>query len=240
MPPLVIDNVVGGYGGAPVLNGLSLTVGERERVGLFGPNGHGKTTLLRAVSGLLPLKGGSIRLFDKPIDGKTAASIVADGLIHVPQSNLLFPDMEVLETLRLGAQSHRARQNAAASLDSVLALFPRLAERRRQKIKTLSGGERQMVAVGVGLMGAPRLLALDEPTLGLSPKLKDELCVAIGAIAKSGLPLLLIEQDVEFLLELTDRLVMVSHGRCGVELDAKQGIDHATVMALYFGEEHVT
>ena len=156
MSPLVIDNVVGGYGGAPLLNGLSLTVGERERVGLFGPNGHGKTTLLRAVSGLLPLKDGSIRLFDKPIDGKPAASIVADGLIHVPQSNLLFPDMEVMETLRLGAQSPRARQNAAASLDSVLALFPRLAERRHQKIKTLSGGERQMVAVGVGLMGAPQ------------------------------------------------------------------------------------
>ena len=238
MPPLVIDNAVGGYGGAPVLNGLSLTVGERERVGLFGPNGHGKTTLLRAVSGLLPLQEGSIRLFDKPIDGKSPASIVADGLIQVPQSNLLFPEMEVLETLRLSAHSPRARQNAAASLDSVLTLFPRLAERRRQKVKTLSGGERQMVAIGVGLMGAPRLLALDEPTLGLSPKLKDELCVAIGAITKSGLPLLLIEQDVEFLLELADRLVMVSHGRCGVEVEAKQGIDHATIMALYFGEGH--
>ena len=127
MPPLVIDNVVGGYGGAPVLNGLSLTVGERERVGLFGPNGHGKTTLLRAVSGLLALKGGSIRLFDKPIDGKTAASIVADGLIHVPQSNLLFPDMEVLETLLLGAQSPRARQNWARCP----ADWPAVAQRRR-------------------------------------------------------------------------------------------------------------
>jgi branched-chain amino acid transport system ATP-binding protein len=238
MLPLVLDDLVAGYGGAPVLNGLSLKVKERERVGLFGPNGHGKTTLLRAISGLIRPSRGSIQLFDKPISGMAPAALVAGGLIHVPQSNLLFPEMEVLETLRLAAHSQRARQSAAASLDSVLTLFPRLAERRSQKIKTLSGGERQMVAIGVGLMGAPRLLALDEPTLGLSPRLKDELCVAIGNIAKSGLPLLLVEQDVEFLLDLTDRLVMVTHGRCGVEIDARQGIDHATIMALYFGEGH--
>ncbi|MBV8106940.1 MAG: ABC transporter ATP-binding protein [Hyphomicrobiales bacterium] len=238
MLPLVLDDLVAGYGAAPVLNGLTLEIGARERVGLFGPNGHGKTTLLRAISGLIAPSRGSIRLFDKPISGMSPAAIVAEGLIHVPQSNLLFPEMEVLETLRLAAHSARARQTTAASLEGVLTLFPRLAERRSQKIKTLSGGERQMVAIGVGLMGAPRLLALDEPTLGLSPKLKDELCVAIGDIAKSGLPLLLVEQDVEFLLELTDRLVMVTHGRCGVELDARQGIDHATIMALYFGEGH--
>jgi branched-chain amino acid transport system ATP-binding protein len=238
MLPLVLDDVIAGYGEAPVLNGLSLKVGERERVGLFGPNGHGKTTLLRAISGLIAPSRGRIRLFDKPITGMEPAAIVAEGLIHVPQSNLLFPEMEVLETLRLAAYSPRARQTAAASLDTVLSLFPRLAERRNQKIKTLSGGERQMVAIGVGLMGAPRLLALDEPTLGLSPKLKDELCVAIGDIAKSGLPLLLVEQDVEFLLDLTDRLVMVTHGRCSVEVDARQGIDPATIMALYFGEGH--
>ena len=238
MLPLVLDDLVAGYGAAPVLNGLTLEIGARERVGLFGPNGHGKTTLLRAISGLIAPSRGSIRLFDKPISGMSPAAIVAEGLIHVPQSNLLFPEMEVLETLRLAAHSSRARKTAAASLEGVLTLFPRLAERRSQKIKTLSGGERQMVAIGVGLMGAPRLLALDEPTLGLSPKLKDELCVAIGDIAKSGLPLLLVKQDVEFLLELTDRLVMVTHGRCGVELDARQGIDHATIMALYFGEGH--
>jgi branched-chain amino acid transport system ATP-binding protein len=236
MPALFLEDLVAGYGGAPVIDGLSLTVGDRERVGLFGPNGHGKTTLLRTISGLMATTRGSIRLFDRQINDLPPATIVAEGLIHVPQSNLLFPEMEVLETLRLAAHSPRARHAAASTLDAVLTLFPRLAERRKQKIRTLSGGERQMVAIGVGLMGAPRLLALDEPTLGLSPKLKEELCAAIDDIAKSGLPLLLVEQDVEFLMDLTDRLVMVTHGRCSVEIDAKQGIDHATIMALYFGE----
>ena len=236
MPALILEDVIAGYGGAPVLDGLSLVVGEHERVGLFGPNGHGKTTLLRVISGLLEPSGGSIRLFGALTSGMSPATIVSEGFIHVPQSNLLFPEMEVLETLRLAAHSHRARRAATSNLETVLALFPRLAERRNQKIRTLSGGERQMVAIGVGLMGAPRLLALDEPTLGLSPRLKDELGVAIADIAKFGLPMLLVEQDVEFLLELTDRLVIVTHGQCGVEIDVKQGIDHATIMSLYFGE----
>jgi branched-chain amino acid transport system ATP-binding protein len=108
---------------------------------------------------------------------KPLTEIVGRGLIHVPQSNLLFPEMEVLETLNLGARSNRARSDATSTIDKVLTLFPRLAERRKQKVRTLSGGERQMLAIGVGLMGAPRLLMLDEPTLGLSPKLKEELCV---------------------------------------------------------------
>src|SRR5271166_1322788 len=120
MPPLVIEDLVAGYGGAPVLDGLSLTVGEHERVGLFGPNGHGKTTLLRAVSGLLAPSRGSIRLFDALVNGMAPAAIVAEGLIHVPQSNLLFPEMEVLETLRLAAHSPRARHAAASTLDAVL------------------------------------------------------------------------------------------------------------------------
>ena len=238
MPALAVDGLVAGYGAAPVLDGMSLRVGDRERVGLFGPNGHGKTTLLRTISGLIAPTHGSMKLFGREIVGLAPAAIVAEGLIHVPQSNLLFPEMEVLETLRLGAHSPRARREAASSLETVLTLFPRLGQRRRQKVRTLSGGERQMLAIGVGLMGAPRLLALDEPTLGLSPKLKDELCSAIGDITKSGLPLLLVEQDVEFLMDLTDRLVMVTHGRSEVEIDARKGIDHAGIMALYFGEGH--
>jgi branched-chain amino acid transport system ATP-binding protein len=238
MPALAIEGLVAGYGAASVLNGISLSVGDRERVGLFGPNGHGKTTLLRTISGLIEPTRASIKLFGREIVGQAPAAIVAEGLIHVPQSNLLFPEMEVFETLRLAAHSPRARRKAAASLETVLTLFPRLAERRKQKVRTLSGGERQMLAIGVGLMGAPRLLALDEPSLGLSPKLKDELCAAIDDITKSGLPLLLVEQDVEFLMDLTDRLVMVTHGRCEIEIDARKGIDHASIMALYFGEGH--
>src|SRR5271154_3503413 len=150
MPALAVDGLVAGYGAAPVLDGMSLRVGDRERVGLFGPNGHGKTTLLRTISGLIAPTHGSMKLFGREIVGLAPAAIVAEGLIHVPQSNLLFPEMEVLETLRLGAHSPRARREAASSLETVLTLFPRLGQRRRQKVRTLSGGERQMLAIGVG------------------------------------------------------------------------------------------
>jgi branched-chain amino acid transport system ATP-binding protein len=202
-PILEVGQLVGGYGKVQVLRGLSLAVAEGERVGLFGPNGHGKTTLLKTISGLIRLWSGSIRFQGQSIERSSPGAIVGLGLIHVPQGNTLFPEMTVQETLELGAYAPRVRANKAHNLERVFALFPRLAERRRQFCKTLSGGERQMVSISVGLMGEPRLLVLDEPTLGLAPKVKDELCEAIGVISGSGVSLLLVEQDIEFLLTLT-------------------------------------
>jgi len=235
-PLLELERVSTGFGRVPVLHRVSLEVGPHERLGLFGPNGHGKTTLLRAISGLLPLWSGAIRFEGQTISGLSPKEIVGLGLIHVPQGNQLFPDMSVLETLRLGAFAPRARGQAGQNLERVLALFPKLAERRAQPVKTLSGGERQMVAIGVGLMGDPRLLMLDEPTLGLAPKIKDELCDAIAEISSGGVPMILVEQDVEFLLSLIQRLVMIDHGEAKMEISAEEGLRHDQIMAMYFGQ----
>lgn len=236
MPALLeIDALESGYGKTTVLHGIGLAVADGERLGLFGPNGHGKTTLLRTISGLLKPTRGSIRFGGEDIGGMEPRRIVAKGLIHVAQANQLFPELTVAENLALAAYGRGTTASEAATLVRIEALFPRLAERRGQTCRTLSGGERQMVAIGVGLMGAPRLLMLDEPTLGLSPRLKDELCEAILKIAADGLPLIVVEQDVEFLASVTDRLVMLEHGQTGIEVSSGDGLDHDRIMDLYFG-----
>ena len=257
MPALLeIDALESGYGKTTVLHGIGLAVADGERLGLFGPNGHGKTTLLNAISKLIPHRAGSVDFMGEPVGGisgllkPTRGSIrcggediggmeprriVAKGLIHVAQANQLFPELTVAENLALAAYGRGTTASEAATLARIEALFPRLAERRGQTCRTLSGGERQMVAIGVGLMGAPRLLMLDEPTLGLSPRLKDELCEAILKIAADGLPLLVVEQDVEFLASVTDRLVMLEHGQTGIEVSSGDGLDHDRIMDLYFG-----
>jgi branched-chain amino acid transport system ATP-binding protein len=237
---LIIEGMSGGYDASDVLEGISLRVGARERVGLFGPNGHGKTTLLNALSATLPRARGRIRFFGQDLAGLSAKAVVEAGLIHVPQANVIFPEMEIMETLELAsAWTARARAAKAENIDRVLGLFPRLAERKRQQAKTLSGGERQMLSVGVGLMCAPRMLMLDEPTLGLSPLLKDELAAAIGRISAEGMPILLVEQDIAFVLSLVDRMYLVDHGQIAREIDrsggAAAGLDHGDIMEMYFG-----
>ena len=165
-----VDNLVAGYSRIEVVHGISIEVPEDGRVGLFGPNGHGKTTLLRAISGLIERRSGTVRFGDMDLTGASSARMVEEGIVHVPQGSSLFPRMTVLEALTLGAYVGRAWGQRRRSLDKVLTIFPRLAERRSQRCRTLSGGERQMAAIGVGLMGCPRLLILDEPTLGLAPR----------------------------------------------------------------------
>jgi branched-chain amino acid transport system ATP-binding protein len=234
---LSVEGVKAGYGAITVLRDLSLRVGENESIGLFGPNGHGKTTLLRAISGLLAVAAGRITFAGADITNRRPAKIVGAGLIHSAQANTMFGDMAVAETLELAAFGRRARAECHRRMAEVLALFPRLAERKKQLARTLSGGERQMLSIGCALMCAPRLLMLDEPTLGLSPRLKEELAQAIGAIARTGVPLIVVEQDVEFLLALTDRLYMIEHGSVVREIAQSDGLDHAEVMQLYFGQE---
>jgi len=237
-PRLALDvrNLRAGYDSYDVLHGMSLHVGPNERIGLFGPNGHGKTTLLNAVSRLIRPTGGSVHFMDQPLENVGTRAIVERGLIHVPQANHLFPDMEILETLELAAFTRRARAEWKANLDYVLTLFPRLAERRKQQCKTLSGGERQMLSVGVGLMCAPLMLMLDEPTLGLSPKLKEELAAAIAGIGARGIPMLIVEQDIAFVLSLVDRMYFVDHGEIAREIDRGSDVDHGEIMDMYFGE----
>lgn len=232
---LTVDRVSAGYGQVPVLRGVSIHVGAGEAVGLFGPNGHGKTTLLRTVSGLLRPSGGTIRFDGAGIASARPSDIVGAGLVHAQQGNKLFGGMGVAETLELAAFTKRARPQKEAMLDRVYGLFPRLAERRRQFARTLSGGERQMLSIGCALMCVPRLLILDEPTLGLSPRLKEELAFAIDEIRDSGIPLIVVEQDVEFLLSLTDRLYLIEHGEVSREIGKADAPDHQEIMNMYFG-----
>ncbi len=232
---LDVADLTAGYGSVTVLRGLSLYVDKGENVGLFGPNGHGKSTLLRTVSGLMHATQGTITFDGVDVSQTRPSEIVASGLVQSQQGNTLFGDMEIAETLELAAFSRRARPEATANLARVYALFPRLAERRKQKAKTLSGGERQMLSIGAALMCAPRLLLLDEPTLGLSPRLKEELAEALKEISQA-VPLVVVEQDVELLLSLSDRLYLIEHGEVQREISKDNAPDHQEIMDMYFGE----
>jgi branched-chain amino acid transport system ATP-binding protein len=234
---LTVEGIDAGYGQVQVLRSMSITVGSGERVGLFGPNGHGKTTLLRAISGLLTPTAGSIRYRDRVISGMSVQHIVDLGVIHVPQGNVLFPKMSVLENLTLGAYSRRSWSDRASNVSRVFELFPRLGERRSQLSRTLSGGERQMLAIGVGLMGNPELLMLDEPSLGLAPKVKDELAAAIREIAASGVDLLLVDQDVNILQEICERHYLVEKGHVSLEITPDSPVEEGSVLEMYFGKQ---
>jgi branched-chain amino acid transport system ATP-binding protein len=208
---LEISGLVAGYGGAPVLRGVSITAAAGEVTAVLGANGVGKTTLNRAVSGLIGISGGSIRFDGETISGRRPGAIVGKGLIHVPEGRKIFPNMSVRENLELGSY-RRAKANRAANLEKAFTLFPRLRERTGQLAGTLSGGEQQMLAIGRGLMAEPRLLILDEPSLGLSPLLVEELFALIGRIAAEGLAVMLVEQNVVQSLELASRAYVLENG----------------------------
>jgi len=233
---LEIRDLTCGYGRIDVLHNISLAIGAHGNVGLFGPNGHGKTTLLRAVSGLIRPRSGSISFNGAELTTLSPKAIVELGVIHVSQGNRLFPDLTIGECLSLGAYTTAARQREAASREEVLSIFPKLKERWTQKVRTLSGGERQMVSIATALMSCPKMLILDEPTLGLSPKVKEELCAAVIRISGHGVPIICVEQDVEFLLELSQHLYLINHGEVGAEIKPGQTMDHGEIMSLYFGK----
>ena len=233
---LSIEGVQAAYGKVTVLHGIDLHMAPGENIGLFGPNGHGKTTLLRVISGLMKPSAGKVVFEGEDIAGERPPAIVTKGLVHSQQGNTLFGDMGVAETLEMAAFTRPARARAKQSLEQVYDLFPRLAERGPQKAKTLSGGERQMLSIGASLMCAPRLLLLDEPTLGLSPKLKEELAVALKEISVS-VPVIVVEQDVELLLSLSDRLYLIEHGEVEREIGQDNALDHKEIMEMYFGEQ---
>jgi branched-chain amino acid transport system ATP-binding protein len=231
---LEVQDVRGGYGQIEVLRGITLHVCEGEAVGLLGPNGHGKTTLLRTISGLQRPRSGAISFAGTDITSGSPRTIVERGLVHVPQGNRLFPDCTVHENLLLGAYPRRARNQRDQRLALVYDLFPQLTERRRQPCGTLSGGERQMVAIGVGLMADPVLLVLDEPTLGLAPKVRYELQSRIEEIRRLGVSLVVADGDLEFLHALTDRRYVVDLGRVTMEQRGTDEVSEDEVVALYF------
>jgi branched-chain amino acid transport system ATP-binding protein len=210
-PLLAIDGLVAGYGPTEILRGITMTVGEGEIVAVLGSNGVGKTTLNKVISGVCGARSGRIAFAGRDITNAAPEAIVADGLIHVPEGRKIFPNMTVRENLELGSY-RRARANRAANLDRVFGTFPRLEERMRQAAGTLSGGEQQMLAIGRGLMAEPRLLILDEPSLGLSPILVEEMFGLVRRINADGLAVLLVEQNVVQSLEIASRAFILENG----------------------------
>ena len=210
-PLLEIAGLRGGYGPVEVLRGVDLVIHPREVVAVLGSNGAGKSTLNNTVCGLFPAFAGSVRFAGRDITRAGTADIVAAGLIQVPEGRRVFPNLSVLENLELGSY-RRGRERRATTLEHVFSVFPRLAERQRQSAGTLSGGEQQMLAIGRGLMGDPRLLILDEPSLGLSPLLVEEMFALIRRLNDDGLAVLLVEQNVGESLAVADRAYVLENG----------------------------
>ena len=211
VPVLDLSQIVSGYDVINVLKGVSLTVGRGELVAVVGPNGHGKSTLLKTISGLVPLRSGEIR-----IDGGTMAGaphlVAASGVAHVPQGDMLSAQMTVLENLLMGAYLAPDRAEMQRRLDEVYALLPKLADRRGQIASTLSGGERRMVGIGRGLMMGGRILLIDEPSLGLAPLIIEQVYGVIADLCKSGRTILLVEENPARLEGLADRVHLLDDG----------------------------
>jgi branched-chain amino acid transport system ATP-binding protein len=210
-PILVVSGLRVGYGTTEILRGVDLVVGQGEIVAVLGSNGAGKSTLNQAISGVLRPWTGSIRFGDAAIEREQPAAIVARGLIHVPEGRRIFPNMTVRENLDLGSY-RRGRDRRDDNRRRVFSIFPRLAERQAQRAGTLSGGEQQMLAIGRGLMAEPRLLILDEPSLGLSPLLVEQLFAVIKDVNAQGVALLLVEQNVVQSLEVAQRAYVLDNG----------------------------
>ncbi len=210
---LDVSDLRAGYSDADVLRGIDLKVDFGEIVAVLGSNGVGKSTLNRTISGILRARGGAIRFDGAAIEREKPAAIVARGLIHVPEGRRIFPNLTVAENLDLGSY-RRGAERRAANRDRAFAVFPRLAARRTQRAGTLSGGEQQMLAIGRGLMAEPRLLILDEPSLGLSPLLVEELFRLIARIHGEGVAVLLVEQNVVQSLEIASRAYILAEGQC--------------------------
>ncbi len=205
------------YGDAPALHGVNLRVADGEIVSVVGPNGAGKSTLVNVIAGLHRSRRGTLAMHGRPLDGVAGHRFCDQGIAIVPEGRRLFPRMSVLDNLELGAYRGAARTERATRLAWVHELFPRLKERSAQLAGSLSGGEQQMVAIGRALMAQPRLLLLDEPSLGLAPVIVDELFDVIGAIHRAGVSVLLVEQNVDRALELSSRAYLLIEGRVELE-----------------------
>jgi len=223
------------YGDMQALHGVTLEVREGEIVSVIGSNGAGKTTTLMTISGVLRPRRGAIEFDARRIDGLKPAEIVEAGLVHVPEGRQLFPSMTVEENLTLGACTRRAKASRPETLDRVFRLFPRLRERLHQAAGTLSGGEQQMVAIGRGLMARPRLLMLDEPSLGLSPMLVTAIFDIIQEINRGGATILLVEQNVFRALKLSHRGYILENGQIVAEGPSQQLLRDPQVRTAYLG-----
>ena len=232
---LTLSAVSASYGAVPAIGDISIDVGEGEAVGLLGANGAGKSTTLRAISGLMRLTAGTITFLGTNIAALPPYKVAELGIAHVPEGRQVFPEMTVQENLEIGAYVPRAKADRGRTLDLVFSIFPVLAERRRQLAGTMSGGEQQMLAVGRGLMLKPRLLMLDEPSLGLAPVMTDITFQKIQEIHAMGTAILLVEQNVARALTLVQRAYVLESGKIIMRGSSADLADNKQVQAAYLG-----
>jgi branched-chain amino acid transport system ATP-binding protein len=232
---LKLENVDVCYGGVQVLWQVCIEVAENELVALLGANGAGKTTILKAISGLLRLRRGTIKFMGKANQKLRPDEIVSMGLIHIPEGRKIFPSLTVGENLELGAYLKAAKKTRGEVMEQVFNLFPILKERRRQSAGTLSGGEQQMLALGRGLMSAPKLLMIDEPSLGLSPLLAEQIFDTIKRINQGGVTILLVEQNAFASLAMAHRGYILENGRIVLEGEAKELLANQDIRKAYLG-----
>ena len=232
---LRVENIDVYYGDLQALRGVSLEVPEGEIVTIIGSNGAGKSTTLRSISGILKTKKGAIFWNDQSIHNRSTSEIVELGIIQIPEGRQLFPTMTVLENLELGALNPKARRFKQDNLKKIYALFPRLEERLAQTAGTLSGGEQQMLAIGRGLMSNPRILMLDEPSLGLSPMLVNSIFEIIRQINGDGITILLVEQNVHHSLKIAQRAYVLENGEITMQGPAGDLLQDQHVCRAYLG-----
>ena len=232
---LELSGVSASYGSVPAISNVSIAIGEGEAVGLLGANGAGKSTTLRVVSGLVRLSAGNVTFAGTNLATLPPYRIPELGIAHVPEGRQVFPEMTVQENLEIGAYVPKAKAERARSLDLVFTIFPRLAERRGQLAGTMSGGEQQMLAVGRGMMLKPRLLMLDEPSLGLAPVMTDVTFEKIGEIHKMGTAILLVEQNVSRALSLVQRAYVLESGNVIMHGSSAELANNKQVQAAYLG-----
>lgn len=232
---LALENVASGYGPHLVIQDVSLAIQQGTLAALIGPNGHGKTTLLRTISGLVACRAGTISLDGQRIDRLRPDEIVGAGIVHVPQGDLLFPDMTVLENLRMGAYLQAAARLEKQRLEEVFTLLPKLKERRGQTASTLSGGERRMVGIGRGLMAGGKLLMLDEPSLGLAPIVIDQIYGVISALRASGRTIVIVEENATRIAQLADMMHLLDNGRFAWAGTGAQLMSSPEILSAYLG-----
>ncbi len=232
---LELRDVDSGYGKITILHGVSLTVSEGEVVTVLGPNGAGKSTLMKAIAGHLPTTSGEIRLAQERVDGADASAAAATGVGYVPQERNVFEELSVIDNLRVTTS---ARDRTAASIEATFQRFPFLSERSRQRADTLSGGERQILAISAALTGRPRVLLLDEPTSGLSPMFVDQIVAWIAEVAATGTAVLwVVEQSPEAILRISSRTYVMDGGQVSSELPSSELLDPEELRKVFLGNQ---
>ena len=232
---LEIVKIESGYSSLRVIKGISLEVPKSKLVTIIGPNGHGKTTLLRSISGVLRLQSGEINFEGKRIDNLRVDEIVDKGIVHIPQGDMLFPEMNVKDNLLMGAYLVRNQPELKKRITQVLELFPQLGERENQIASTLSGGERRMLAIGRGLMTGAKILLIDEPSLGLAPVVIDDIFKILKELNNQGQTILLVEENVSRVINVSDHIYLIDDGLIAWQGTGEELSSESNIMEVYLG-----